>query len=1285
MPNSSNPSTHKFMSLMLIVILASSSTSAPVPAQNINDVQPQPPSAASRVAAQVNPAVIELNAEPLDVRSARARAMRSNASKLYGKRLHLVKFRGAIAPEWIEDLRASGFEIINYIPNNAYLVYGETAGVRRMRESLSRIENNPLEWDGEYLPEFRIQPGVFRRDASSGRATLNAERFTVQLYRDDEANAVTLNLLESYKRAEMLDRSEISHFINITVALDEIGIGELASRPDVISIHPFVEPKKTDERQSRILTGAISGNGIVAGNHLDYLAGKGFTQAQFTTSNFSVNVVDEGIDAGASSTIGTPNPTTHFALFREGNPALNSRIVFIRPYGSATVNDTRGCLGHGNINAHIIGGFVPSASGFNAFPHVDTDGYRYGLGIAPFVKIGSSTIFTLGGTFANPNISNLEAEAYRDGSRISSNGWGAGSNTYNDRAQLYDFLVRDAQPATSSVSTAGNQGQVIVFSNGNGGPAGGSTNSPGTAKNVITVGASENVRAFGGADSCGIGDTGADSINDIASFSSRGPTSDGRRKPEIVAPGTHLTGGVYQASAATSPVSGNGAANTCFNGENVCGGVPSSIFFPTGQQWYTASSGASHATPAVAGGAALVRQRFINAGFGAPSPAMTKAVMMNGARYLTGAGANDNLWSNAQGMGLLDLNRTFDTIGASNILRDQQAADLFTASNQLRAVSGKIVDGSKPFRITLAWTDAPGSTIGNAYVNNLDLELVVNGQSYLGNNFTLGNSTTGGTADARNNAESIFIPANTFPSGTNFNLQIKATNIAGDGVPNNNTALDQDYALVVANASETAAPFVVQDGVVGYVAESYTPQNGAPDPGENLTVSLALKNVGSVDTSAIVTLQQTGGIANPSQPQTYSPLIGGGASQTRNFTFNVLSNATCGGNITLSFLVQYNGESQTVTKTYAIGTQQVSFTQNFDGVSPPTLPAGWTTTLSGSGMGWYTTTNTPSSTPNAAFAGNPSTAGLSELESPAINISNANTRLEFNFNYNTELGFDGAVLEIKIGAGSYQDILAAGGSFIQNGYTRTFGNATSNPLAGRMAWSGNSGGYLPVAVQLPAAANNQLVRFRWRMGTDGSTGGAGVWLDDVRVSGAYNCVQPPTALVAPAADTWVQGADAFRNTNYGTSTEMQVKRTLNPGAGRGRRGFLRFDTSGVTGAISSAKLAVFARLSDPSLAPTVMIVQKVTDTTWGETAMTWNNQPPTFSPTALSQIIVAGVSGQYYEFDLTAFLQQERAAGRNVISLRLINQQPTGNSGAFYTVVNSREAASNRPQLFIQQ
>ena len=68
---------------------------------------------------------------------------------------------------------------------------------------------------------------------------------------------------------------------------------------------------------------------------------------------------------------------------------------------------------------------------------------------------------------------------------------------------------------------------------------------------------------------------------------------------------------------------------------------PRHQLLPGGQQWYTASSGTSHSTPAVAGGAALLRQYFINQSMSPPSPAMTKAYLMNSARYMTGAGAND--------------------------------------------------------------------------------------------------------------------------------------------------------------------------------------------------------------------------------------------------------------------------------------------------------------------------------------------------------------------------------------------------------------------------------------------------------------------------------------------------------------------------------------------------------------------------------------------------------------------------------------------------------------------
>src|SRR6202008_898051 len=86
-------------------------------------------------------------------------------------------------------------------------------------------------------------------------------------------------------------------------------------------------------------------------------------------------------------------------------------------------------------------------------------------------------------------------------------------------------------------------------------------------------------------------------------------------------------------------------------------------------------------------------------------------------------------------------------------------------------------------------------------VNNLNLVVTINGQTFLGNVFSGANSTTGGAADPRNNVESVFLPSGT--SG-NFTVTVRATNIAGDGVPGNADTTDQDFALVVYNAGATS-------------------------------------------------------------------------------------------------------------------------------------------------------------------------------------------------------------------------------------------------------------------------------------------------------------------------------------------------------------------------------------------------------------------------------------------------------------------------------------------------
>ena len=267
--------------------------------------------------------------------------------------------------------------------------------------------------------------------------------------------------------------------------------------------------------------------------------------------------------------------------------------------------------------------------------------------------------------------------------------------------------------------------------------------------------------------------------------------------------------------------------------------------------------------------------------------------------------------------GVFEGDRYFDIFVQSKIYRDQSAADTFTDTGQQRIFTGTVVDNSKAFRVTLAWSDAPGPTSGNAYVNNLDLEVTVGGNLYKGNVFSGANSATGGSADVRNNVESVYLPAGvTGP----FVIKVKATNIAGDGLPDNADTTDQDFVLLASNTNESPQPVIENTGI-NITAESANPPNNAPDPGENLTVSLTLQNVGT-GTSGNVTAQlvNSGGISNPSGPQNYG-VVNVGASATKSFTFSVPGNASCGGSITLTFQIQEDANIYNVIKVFALGSQ----------------------------------------------------------------------------------------------------------------------------------------------------------------------------------------------------------------------------------------------------------------------------------------------------------------------------------------------------------------------------
>ncbi|HEX9942512.1 MAG TPA: proprotein convertase P-domain-containing protein, partial [Thermoanaerobaculia bacterium] len=85
--------------------------------------------------------------------------------------------------------------------------------------------------------------------------------------------------------------------------------------------------------------------------------------------------------------------------------------------------------------------------------------------------------------------------------------------------------------------------------------------------------------------------------------------------------------------------------------------------------------------------------------------------------------------------------------------------------------------------------------------------------------------------------------------------------------------------------------------------ESCSPANGAIDPDEQVTVGFALVNAGSGDTTNLVaTLLPTGGVQQPSGPQTYGVVQAGGPAVSKSFTF--VPAGTCGGNVTATLQLQ---------------------------------------------------------------------------------------------------------------------------------------------------------------------------------------------------------------------------------------------------------------------------------------------------------------------------------------------------------------------------------------------
>ncbi len=782
---------------------------------------------------------------------------------------YIVQSRGELNASFRLVLARAGATLVAYIPNNAYLVRVAGAVAARLAsdpqvgavvpyEPYYKIKASLLNEVLAEEPRYQPDPGgaVPRGDsATAGTTELAAETPPVSgeprssaRVTQAERMAVNVLLFAESQQSTLARFSEVgievvaqtrSPFGTIAEIRCPSGrlawIARLPGVQELERCHPRVPANDLSRARIGVAADAVTS--------IDYLG--------LTGSNVLVNINDLGVD------------TNH--------PDLVGRVYY--DLASSGVDNN----GHGTHVAGIIAGSgaesltITNAPG-SVMPPVASQ-FR---GLAPAAEIFSITVEAESKTFASDAY--LQQTAAKAKALISNNSWHYADDTdYDLGAASYDAAVRDALPGVP-----GSQPLLCVFAAGNTGRGaedgtGGipdSVESPGTAKNVITVGALEQPRLITNQTwSCSTNGTIVtcqtntpwlpltDSSNQVASFSSRGNVGlgieglSGRFKPDVVAPGTLI---ISTRSTSWDQTAYYSSSNDLLNlGSNANSSLVLSNLNEGLGPFYRFESGTSLGAAEVSGTLALMQEFFQQRLLRTNSPALMKALLINGSRsvgsgyYLHSPGA-----TNAQGWGLLQLPNSLpgvltNTAAPSSSLWffDQSPAEaLATGQQRTRFVSVTPAAQSLPLRVTITWTDPPGNPVaGLKLVNDLDLILtnLNTGEVFWGNDIPAGtrfNSAwqpgTPPNVDLVNNVENVFLPP---ALGSNYSVTVLGRRVGVNAVNEHPNGVAQDYALVISsgNGQLTNALALTDPPTVSRPTAVVTPMTngfaaGAADFGEYL-------------------------------------------------------------------------------------------------------------------------------------------------------------------------------------------------------------------------------------------------------------------------------------------------------------------------------------------------------------------------------------------------------------------------------------------------------------------
>jgi hypothetical protein len=616
-------------------------------------------------------ASITINGITLDPKAQETtvRALGLHSRDASGSDFILIQTKAPLDKAQRGELASKGVQIMEYVPESTYLCHYPPADLDALR-ALSYVE-----WANVYLQGFKIAPSL--HGEAPGRApreltslaTRAAPRVSHGLKKVDvifHANVDFEKVRTRLANAVGLDPGDLKLAGNkVRIRVKAQRLAELARIDEVRHIEEVRAPKLHNDVARRILR-VETGKPPVA---------------RFEGEGQVVAVCDTGFDQGSTSNV---------------HPAFAGRVLKVYALGRA--NRASDPDGHGT---HVAGSVL--ADGDSA-----TLGYKV-RGTAPKAKLVLQSVLDgWGGLGGIPdNLGDLFLPPYQEqGARIHTNSWGYmnGDGSYNSNSRELDDFVWSHRGCVVCFA-AGNEG---TDRDGNGRVNERSTTPPGTAKNCITVGASENLRpkideTYGSwwpqdfpANPIK-SDKMADDAEGMVGFSSRGPTADGRIKPDVVAPGTFILSTRSRATTDTG-------------------------WAPSNDPLYFYMGGTSMATPLVAGCTALIREFLIkDQGIAQPSAALVKALLINGAANLDGQyvpSESGRVPNHSEGFGRVDMAATVGPFksGVQLVLKDE-GTELDSGEEEITIIP--VTGAGMDLKVTLVWTDPPGEALQN------DLDLIV--------------------------------------------------------------------------------------------------------------------------------------------------------------------------------------------------------------------------------------------------------------------------------------------------------------------------------------------------------------------------------------------------------------------------------------------------------------------------------------------------------------------------------------------------------------------------------